>query len=252
MFIDAHTHLLGKKIFRQFEILRDNWIKNGITQIIQMPTSLHESKKSLDSFVSLPEVHIGVGKHPWKVKNNSLEEKQEFENLIAKKGCEIIGEVGLDYYAVKDEARYVFQREWFEFFIDMSNKYKKPLNIHLTGAEKDVYELLSNNWDKTSTINIHWYSGPLDSLQKLIELGCFFSINPAVYYSTGHQNALKIIPSEKILTESDGDVFYKPINELGEPSLVIKVVNKICELKNLEKEELINTIAMNFLEYIGK
>ena len=246
-FCDAHTHLLGKKIFRQLDYLRDNWIKNNVTQIIQMSETLHESKKSLEIFSAFPEVYIGVGKHPWKIKNCLLEEKKEFEALIASKGCAVIGEVGLDYYAVKDKARYVFQREWFKFFIDMS-----PLNIHLTGAEEDIYELLSKNLDKTTKVNIHWYSGPQNVLQKLIELGCYFSINPAVHYSMAHQNATKIIPTERILTESDGGVFYKPINQLGEPSMVIKVLDKICELKKEDKEELINNVTLNFLRYIGK
>ena len=106
------------------------------------------------------------------------------------------------------------------------------------------------HWDKTSAVNIHWYSGPIDTLKELIDLGCYFSINPAIYYSEGHQKALSIIPIEQILTESDGDVFYKRLNLLGEPSIVTKVVDKICEFKNYDKSELTAIISKNFYKYL--
>ncbi len=249
-FLDAHTHLLGKKIFRQVESKRRDWIEKEVKHVVHVSTTLHESKNSLNLFKKYPEVEIGVGKHPWKAKNYNEEEQREFELLIANRECKVIGEVGLDYYAVKDESRYEYQRSWFKFFIEMSNKYKKPLNVHVTGAEKDIYDLLDKYWDKNSNVNIHWYSGPTDVLHNLIDLGCYFSINPAIYYSTGHQNALEIVPLERLLTESDGDVFYKPLNLLGEPSIIPVVINKICELKNYEKNELERNILFNFKNYL--
>lgn len=249
-FLDVHTHLLGKKIFRQLDIVRTKWIQNNVIQVVQVSETLHESKKAVEIFKDYPEVVIGVGKHPWKAKNVNEEEKGEFEKLIAKNEVKVIGEIGLDYYAVKDESRYEYQRNWFEFFIAMSNTYKKPLNIHVTGAERDIYNLLDTYWDRVSAINIHWYSGPVDTLQKLIELGCYFSINPAIHYSKGHQNALSVIPLSRIMTESDGDVFYKPLNQLGEPSIVLQVVDKICELKNYKKDELVENIGLNYRKYM--
>lgn len=246
---DAHVHLLGKKIFREFELFRKNWLESGIKNIINMSSTLNESKKSL-KLLEYPEIILGVGKHPWKIKSVIFDEQVEFENLISSKEFTIIGEVGLDYYAIKDEARYKFQKEWFEFFISMSNKYKKPLNVHVTGAEEDIVMLLNKNWDRQSTVNIHWYSGTIETFEKLKQLGCYFSVNPAVHYSKNHIAIVSKIPDDKLLTESDGDVFYKPITQLGEPGIIPKVVDKICVIRNTDKKEMCNIIDLNFEKYL--
>ena len=248
--LDAHCQLLGKKIFVQIDDLRSNWKDIGITRIINVCSTLHESQKAMQLFKDFSEVLMGVGKHPWKVKNVTVEEMDSFKRLISLSDCKVIGEVGLDYYAIKDASRYGFQQEWFKFFIEMSNNYKKPLNVHVTGAEGDVLKLLSENWDKTASVNIHWYSGPIEYLTELVDLGCYFSINPAIYYSKSHQEALYKLPIERILTETDGDVFYKPINLLGEPSVVSMVLEKVSELKNIDKNELAESIILNFKEYL--
>lgn len=250
--LDAHCHLLGKKILRQIDDLRSKWEDTGITHIINVCSTLHESQKSMQLFKDLPEVIMGIGKHPWKAKNVTSEEMDSFERLISLHDCKVIGEVGLDYYAIKDVTRYGFQQEWFKFFIEMSNKYKKPLNIHVTGAEVDILKYLTDYWDKTASVNIHWYSGPIDVLTKLLDLGCYFSINPAIYYSKSHQDALQKLPIDRVLTETDGDVFYKPMNILGEPSIVTIVLDKISELKNINKSELAESVILNFKEYMSE
>lgn len=248
--LDAHCHLMGKKIFSQILNFRLKWKKNHIKYIVNVCSTLQESETALQVFKDYPEVIQGFGKHPWKVKTIDQDEMDKFEKLIASNECKVIGEVGLDYYAIKEVEKYELQRKWFSFFIDMSNKYKKPLNVHVTGAEYDILKLLTEKWDKTSSINIHWYSGPLDALKGLIDLGCYFSINPAIYYSKGHQNALLEMPLERLLTESDGDVFYKQLNQLGEPSIIPKVLDHICLLKKSEKVELANVIKSNFDSYL--
>lgn len=250
-YIDAHVHLLGKKIFKEFELLRTNWLESGIKHIINMSTTLIESKKSIELF-NYPEIILGIGKHPWKIKNIREEEQNEFEKLISLEKCKVIGEVGLDYYAIRDEARYKYQREWFKFFISMSNKYKKPLNVHVTGAENDIASLLDKHWNRSAAVNIHWYSGSMDTFKELRELGCYFSVNPAVHYSKNHRAIVSEIPVEKILSESDGDVFYKPINLLGQPSIIPKILDQISEILKINKNELANNIFTNFENYLQK
>ena len=251
-FVDAHVHLLGKKIFSQWDVLSNHWVELAVTSIVHMSSTLIESEKALNLFKEEKNIFIGVGKHPWKIKNVNEHEQTKFEDLIANPHCKVIGEVGLDYYAIKKTDRYEYQKEWFKFFIEMCNKYKKPLNIHVTGAEHDIYKFLVKYWNKKANVNVHWYSGSSDIFDGLVDLGCFFSINPAVYYSKNHIEIVTKIPEDRILTESDGDVFYKPINQLGEPSIIPKVIDRICEINNFDKIEICNNILLNFENYLHK
>lgn len=249
-FIDAHCHVISKKILRDFDVFKKQWVEGGIKKIINVSSTLHESEKSLETFANERMIINGVGKHPWKVKNDNYAEQLRFEQLIAEKECQIIGEVGLDYYAIKQHERYDWQRKWFTFFIKMANKYKKQLNVHVTGAEEDIYSLLNKYWDRSVNVNIHWYSGSESTLKQLIELGCYFSINPAIQYSQAHQRALQHIPIENILSESDGDVFYKQLNLMGQPGIIPIVIDKIAELKKMSKNEIVEFIEINFEKYL--
>jgi TatD DNase family protein len=248
--VDVHAHLLGKNIFPELTSFRKKWQEHCVIKVIQMSSSLNESKKALEFFKNDSEILIGIGKHPWKVKKSIEEEMSEFEVLLANKDCKVIGEVGLDFYAIKDEKRRDSQKEWLKFFIELSNKYKKPLNLHVTGAEREIADLLHSSWDHTNPINIHWYSGPLDALKELIQLGCYFSINPAIFYSKNHQLALNNIPIESVLTESDTDVYYKPLNFRGDPSVVENIIEEVSRIKGIEMEELSKILYQNFENYL--
>ncbi|MHA2365848.1 MAG: TatD family hydrolase [Candidatus Hodarchaeales archaeon] len=247
---DAHVHLSTHKMFSKLDELRKKWTKVGVQSCQIMSMTLHESKRSLSMSMTADDLFAGVGKHPWKVKKTlTQEEKSEFEILVKDNRCKIIGEVGLDQYFVKDSSRFIYQKETLEFFISLAIENKKPLNVHTTNAESTLVDLFENQGIDGRLINIHWYSGPDSELQKLINLGCFFSVGPAIYYSR-HKKVVEKVPIERLLTESDGDVKYKSLGIVGEPAHIPMVVEKISEMKSIDLNELTSILFNNAMRYL--
>jgi TatD DNase family protein len=92
-------------------------------------------------------------------------------------------------------------------------------------------------------VNLHWYTGPERFVKKGIDRGYFFSFNPAINYSPPVKRYIQMVDKEHILLESDGPVKFS--GQIGKPSMIQEVLNKISKIKNIPIDELENQIERN-------
>lgn len=84
---------------------------------------------------------------------------------------------------------------------------------------------------------VHWYSGDLRTINRYLALGGFFSVGVEVLFSKHIQEIAWALPLDRILIETDNPSAYSWL--LGEeikdgmPSILFKVINKICEVKKI-------------------
>ena len=239
MYIDSHSHLdfFETNIDKAIEDINNNKI---LTLALSMDIESYSKNKEYSKKSNYIKPCFGI--HPWKAN----EYKGSLQELIPYiEESEIIGEIGLDYIWVEDSNTYEKQREIFQFILDESIKRNKVVNLHTKGAEEEIYNLLKKyNYNK---VIIHWYSGDLETLDKLIELGCYFTISIDIGYSDLTYRVLNKIPLNKLLVETDGPTALEWVNgEYGYPNMIKTVVNKISSYKNMEASELINIMYDNY------
>lgn len=91
-----------------------------------------------------------------------------------------IGEVGLDfsnkYIKYKDR-----QIEIFNYICNIASKENKIMIIHSRKAEKEVLNILIKNNIRNAIM--HWYTGPINSIDDFVKNGYYFSINPSMLTS---------------------------------------------------------------------
>ncbi|MHA1212789.1 MAG: TatD family hydrolase, partial [Candidatus Heimdallarchaeota archaeon] len=248
--VDCHCHLAENFFYKRIDELMQEWTELGIKKIGSMATNLRSARRNLELHLRYPQqIVVGIGRHPWGAHKTSQEELDKFEHLIREIDHCIVGEIGLDYYFVKEEEKQKKQTPIFKAFIEFAIKYEKPVMLHTTGAESAVFDLLST-YELKSNICCHWFSGSQKILQNLIDLGCYFSINPAFLRSINHKRVLEKVPLERLLTESDGNVKFQ--GKPGSPALMPFMCEKIAHFKNISELELKERIFENFLEYLGK
>ena len=230
------------------DFLVDEWNKLGIKKIGAMATNLKTTMRNLEVSSKYPKLFaIGIGRHPWGAHKCTEEERGRFEKIVCDSRVDIIGEIGLDHYFVKEKEKYPQQKKVLEFFLKLAQQYSKPVMLHQTGAEKEILDILTT-FQLKGNICCHWYSGPIDVLRELNDLGCFFSINPAFLRSKNHRNILGVVSKEKLLTESDGPVKFQ--GEPGSPSVMPFLCEKIAEELKLTAEDVSNQIFLNFQAYL--
>ena len=244
MLIDAHTHLDHyreglESVLKEINRHRVFSISNS------MGLESYERNLEIAELCNLVLPIFGV--HPW----NAPEYVSRLENLkMALTQSPMIGEIGLDYHWVKDASQYPAQREVFEFLLAAASEQGKSINVHTKGAEKEVMQLL-RRYNIQRAI-IHWYSGPLDVLQTMIDYGLYFTVGVEVTTSQEIQVIAQRIPTKQLLTETDNPGGQSWLTgETGMPRHMINVVQKLAELRKTSTEDIIETVQSNFSRLIN-
>jgi len=168
-----------------------------------------------------------------------------------------IGEIGLDYhynYSTKEEQLFTFEHQ-----IEIAQKINKPIVVHSREARQDTLELLSRLYDgESNKVNgiMHCYSGDVDMAMQCIRLGFLISFSGVITFENAVRirDVVKKVPMEYILSETDSP-YLAPVPHRGkrnEPAYVVKVTNKISEIKNLSIKEVTESIVLNIKKVIGK
>lgn len=245
MYIDAHSHLdfFDDRIDKALEIIQ---IKKILTVACATDEDSYIFAKNVSANNSLIIPCFGI--HPWKAHENHTN-LDYFENYI--KETPIIGEIGLDFYWVKETQENSIQRKVFNYFLDKAKKYNKLTNLHTKGAEEEILELIKK-YNLISPI-VHWYSGNICTLVKLLNYGCFFTIGVDIGYSKLTNEIVKYLPIDRILAETDGPTALQWVNgNYGYPDYIETIVEKISVIKDLSKEEVEYYIYDNFQRLLNQ
>jgi len=246
--VDTHTHLCDPL----FDKDREDVIKRaravGVSAIVVVSETLSDVLRNLELATSYPLLWPAGGLYPTHL---DLSEAKQVSSLIRKERHRFfaIGEVGLDYWIVKQESEREIQHEIFNKFIDLSLELNLPLNIHSRSAGRHAIEILLER--RARKVQLHAFDGKASSALPGAEEGFFFSIPPSVIRSPQKQKLVKRLPLSTLLVETDSPVLGPLHNERNEPSNIMISVNAISEIKNVSKEEVLETVFNNTHQLYG-
>jgi TatD DNase family protein len=97
---------------------------------------------------------------------------------------------------------------------------------------------------------MHCFTGSLNFAKELLTLDAFFSASGIITFknSTVLQETFRFLPLDKILIETDSP-FLAPVPNRGkknEPSFIDYTAQKLADIKNISKLDLINSTTNNF------
>ena len=246
--IDSHCHLDHEPLFSDLSniILRSK--EAGIKKLLTISTSL-ESFEKIRNIVKKDEIIYGtIGIHPHEANDKSIGSEEIVKNFNKEQKIIGIGETGLDfYYNNSDKDK---QIKSFIDHIEAAIKTSAPLIIHSRNAEEDTFKILNEYKSKNVKILMHCFTGSKDFAEKLLKLNAFFSASGIITFknSVELQETFKFLPLNKILIETDSP-FLAPVPNRGkknEPSFISFTAQKLAEIKNITKSELIKVTTENF------
>ena len=240
MLIDGHVHLDALKDV-------DSAIRRagdaGIEKIVGVGMDLASNRKILalaGRFAGF--VLPAVGYHPWSIRKEDMQETLDHIERCLEY-CVALGEVGLDY-RVKVKKR--LQREVFERLLDLAARLDKPVIIHTRFSQSRCLDMVTAAGVRSAVF--HWYSGPLDILEQILDRGFFVSATPALAFSRNHRAAIQAAPMDRILIETDAPVAYN--GEVSEPSFLIRTVRALAGLKGIPEEEVVRATSGNMHRFL--
>ena len=139
---------------------------------------------------------------PWVIIRGASWNRRIDENLAFLEThidrCIAIGEVGLDY---KMKIKKPLQQYVLREVARLAVRSDKPLILHSRLSHERVFSIVRETGVRRAVF--HWYSGPLDLLERITLEGYLVSATPATAYSIAHQAAIRAAPLESILLETD-------------------------------------------------
>jgi TatD DNase family protein len=151
-----------------------------------------------------------------------------------------VGEVGLDFSAQGKPTRRR-QVEVFERLLSEPSIPTKVLSVHTRGAEAETITRLAQVHAQAI---LHWYSGPLKYVDEALAAGMYFSVNPAMLRGRNGQRIIDALPTERLLTETDGP-YTKVRGRAAEPSDIPWLVAQIAKRRGMTQLDLRSQIANN-------
>jgi TatD DNase family protein len=147
-----------------------------------------------------PRIRTALGLHP-QLARQRKHELTLFRELVDK--TPYIGEVGLDG-GPDSKPFWNDQLDVFHEVLELcSRSGGKILSIHSRRAASEVLKCL-RHYPSAGIPILHWFSGSHKELKDAIELGCWFSVGPAMLSSAKSREQIATMPVDRVLTESDG------------------------------------------------
>jgi TatD DNase family protein len=243
--VDAHAHLDEYPDTWLGAVLGELEADRIATITVAMGPQAYERALRIQERSAFVMATLGV--HPWNA-HHFVTRLDDIEESL--EGSPMFGEIGLDFRNVQDSSLYDSQERVFEFFLDAAKRQDKIVNVHTSGAEDEVVELLER-YDVRRAI-IHWYSGPPEPLRRMVERGCYFTFGCELLSSEFIQSIASEVPAGQLLTETDNPggpqwVFGEP----AMPELVKTVLQALAIVQGCDLGQMAEQVHQNMLTLIG-
>ena len=241
-YVDVHAHMNEEIFDKDREDILNECKEMGIF-VINCGGTPKGNRKSL-KLLKYPNVNLNLGIYPFQAIEMNNEKFFDELKFIDKNKDKIIGigEVGLDFYWIKDKEKRQLEIERFKEIVWFANKRKLPLNVHSREAEEEVISLLSKM--ANVPVILHSFGGSLELAKKAASEGFYISIPPIIEKSKIRQKLAKELPLQNILTETDSP-YMGATKERNDPRNIPFVIEKIAEIKQMDIERVRKQILRN-------
>ncbi len=257
MIFETHAHYDDEKFDEdRVELLSHLLRENNIGNIVNVGATFRGCKDSIKLAEEYDNVYAAIGIHPEEIDEinedviNWLRENSSNPKVVA------IGEIGLDYYWVKEPEQRAKQRLWFDRQMDLALELNLPVIIHSRDAAEDTLNTIIRYNTQGLKGIVHCYSYSKEIAMEYVKMGWYIGVGGVVTFKNGRKlvETVEAIPIENIVLETDCP-YMAPVPHRGERNSSIylsHVAEKIAELKGLTVKEVEDITYENALRVYTK
>ena len=261
MFIDTHSHI-NIMVKNSFDTLMqtEDFINsrnivieaatNNVTKLINVGTSLIESKNCIELAKRFENVFAAIGIHPndltidWKKELNEL--KKDLQNKKSNK-IVAIGECGIDkHYSGFNLQR---QEDAFRAQIELALENNLAIIVHSRDAYDETLKVLEEFKKDVKRGVIHCFSEDLNFAQITINWGFVIGIGGTLTYPKNNvlREVAKTISLKDIVLETDAPFLPPQIirGQQNHPKNILIIAKYLAELRNEEFEVIAKQTTEN-------
>jgi len=288
MLTDTHCHLDFNKFDEDRAAVLQRALDAGVTRILIPALDYESSLVGIKLAESHPNIFAAVGFHPtdldkWAdssieklrvliLESSGLPLRQQEQAPALQNKIVAIGEIGLDYYWVKEADKQAQQRDALKQQLKLAQDVNKPVIIHMREendawfgqASIDLLTILTEWHQELNALNhplkekpgvLHSYNGNLETAQKALQLNFYIGVTGPVTYKNAEEKRqiIRQLPLERLLIETDAP-FLTPVPQRGkrnEPAFVAHIADKIAEIHMTTREQIAEITSANANRLFG-
>lgn len=272
MLTDTHCHLDYDKFDPDRQAVIERARQAGVLRILVPGLERESSRAAVRLAEEHPDIYAAVGFHPTDLDAFSEKSLEEIEEMARHPKVVAVGEIGLDYYWVKDEQEQARQREVLKQQLALARSLNKPVVIHMREendswfgqASVDLLDILGEWYEDLKTSGhplaerpgvLHSYNGNLDTARKALALNFYIGVTGPVTYKNAEEKRKIVgqIPLSSLLIETDAP-FLAPVPQRGkrnEPAFVAYIADKIAEIHMTTREQVAEVTTANAARLFG-
>jgi TatD DNase family protein len=274
MLHDAHNHLQVEWLAPHLDRIARSATDAGIADMVVNGTHPDDWPRVAELAARFPFVRPAYGIHPWDAGLPRPDDwLAQLEARLLTDPRASIGEIGIDRWildsARPDDPRLAGVRrasldEQTAVFIPqlaLAAKLNRAATIHCLQAWGALDKLLHANPVPARGFLLHAYGGPSELVPSFAALGAYFSFNG--YFldprKTKQQDVFKLIPSDRLLVETDAPAMPLPQNwrthklppapdgsAVNHPGNLDAAYAALASLRGVSLTELTSQITANF------
>lgn len=255
MLFDTHAHYDDARFDHDRDGLLASMPANGVGLILNPGCDLETSRKALSYAERFPHVYAAVGIHPENMEGVDLERDLPVLEALAQSSPRVraIGEIGLDYYWVKEPEERRFQAEVFRAQMRLAGRLGLPVIIHDREAHLDSLTIAEQYPGVRGVF--HCYSGSVDFAMRLLELGYLLSFTGVLTYKNAKKasEVVRTAPLDRLMIETDAPYMApEPFRGKRNSSLyVYRMAEAIAQIKDVPLEQVIEQTTENGKRLFG-
>lgn len=238
---DSHAHYNDERFKdNKYELIESMYKNDNITRIVCAGYNVKSSIEAVEIANKCDHVYAIVGISPNDIEDYSDDNLKVIEDL-AKNNSKVvaIGEIGLDYYWVKDNKE--LQNELFSRQIDLANSLEVPIVIHSRDAVADTIDMIKNKNKVIKKGVFHCCQLNPEFIKEAVKQGFYISFSGNVTFKNARaKEAIEVVPIDRILIETDSPYLSpEPFRGKTNTSSNVRLVaEKIAEVLEKDVEEV--------------
>ena len=253
MLFDTHAHFDS----RQFNEDRDELLASlpgqGVSLIVNPGCDIPTSRMAVELAEKYPFIYAAVGFHPEELEGMELSDLNIIRELAAHEKVVAIGEIGLDYYWIKDEEGRKKEQDFFRAQLAMARELNRPVIVHDREAHGDTLAIVKEFPDMKGVF--HCYSGSVEMAQELVRMGWMISFTGVLTYHNARKavEVAEAVPIERLMIETDSP-YMAPVPHRGKRNhsgYVLHVCEKLAEIKGISVDECAKITLENGCRFFG-
>ncbi|MHA2357653.1 MAG: TatD family hydrolase [Candidatus Heimdallarchaeaceae archaeon] len=246
VYADAHSHLVPEWFTLEdvATISKKSW-EAGVKVIINSAIEPEHYQFGLET-IKNEGLYLTAGVDTPKINEERVSHLKKFfieniENIVA------IGEIGLDFYWIKENSQRKIQEEYFKELVTFAIEHDTPIVIHSRDAEGKAIEILKSLG--AEDVLMHCFGGTKDHVYEIMNMSWYISVPTSAVYRKNFQKILKSVSLDNLMFETDSPFHSLEKGENNNPTSIPILCRHAAKMLSLDAKELAYITTKNVKDF---